>query len=291
MPPPPAWGTQPVYPPQYAPPQQPQYAPPQQPQYATQPQYAPQPQAPQYQQYPGQPQAPQYQQHAPQQYVPQQFAPQQFQVPGMPQFGVGQPGVVVPQATGTGKKSKSKGLIVASVVGLLGIGLVAQSLFSDKSTSTVVPLAANPAAVTDSGDGFVTDQPLPAAAAPSTVVRDDEYFRKMTTGGPLRLGPLASSLTEANFNQSVSQQTTVVMFGATWCTYCHQRAPLLATERAKSDSFALAALDIDEQQSLAVEYQVMTLPTTVIFVNGKEVSRKTGFMDEGGLHGWLEKYN
>jgi thioredoxin 1 len=125
---------------------------------------------------------------------------------------------------------------------------------------------------------------------PSQTASDSTYRKTQTTGGPLRLGPGAFAMTTANFDQSVNAHpVTVVMFGATWCSSCKLQAPDLAWQRAVS-GFPLSAVDVDDHPDLASRFGVSSIPTTLVFVNGQEVSRRVGVVSESDLQAWLDPY-
>jgi thioredoxin 1 len=144
-------------------------------------------------------------------------------------------------------------------------------------TAAAVPLSPSGNAVTD-------------PALPSAPTQDAAYRTRMTTGGPLRLGPKAFAMTSGGFDQSVAASpVTVVMFGATWCSSCKLQAPDLAWQRAVS-GFPLGAVDVDNNPDLANRFGISSIPTTVVFVNGKEVDRRIGLQSESQLQGWLDPY-
>ena len=87
------------------------------------------------------------------------------------------------------------------------------------------------------------------------------------------------NLTEKNFEEEVLKEEKLVLvdFWATWCGPCKMFAPILEQAAAMLDGKALIAkVDIDEAQTLAVRYGVMSVPTLVVFRGGEEVNRSVG---------------
>lgn len=71
----------------------------------------------------------------------------------------------------------------------------------------------------------------------------------------------------------------VVDFYATWCGPCRMFGPVFE-EVSKDEDFNFVKLDVDKYSDIAREYGVMSIPTVILFENGKEVKRFTGFMSK-----------
>ncbi|PHM36625.1 thioredoxin [Xenorhabdus mauleonii] len=86
-------------------------------------------------------------------------------------------------------------------------------------------------------------------------------------------------LVENNFDNVVSPETdiSVVRFWAPWCGPCRMVAPIfekLADDMSESATFG--EVDIDEAPSIAARYGIRSIPTTVVFKNGKPVDAMVG---------------
>lgn len=92
-------------------------------------------------------------------------------------------------------------------------------------------------------------------------------------------------LTDAKFREMIKNHPLVVVdCWAPWCAPCHMVAPILeelAREYAGRISFG--KLNVDENQSVALEYQIMSIPTLLVFKNGKLVDRIVGAMPKKAL--------
>src|SRR5512147_2935314 len=87
-------------------------------------------------------------------------------------------------------------------------------------------------------------------------------------------------VSEENFEKEVLQsaQPVVVEFGAVWCQPCKQLEPVLAKLGQEWNGKArLAKIDVDESVNLTMKFQVMGVPTVILFVNGKATTRFSGF--------------
>jgi len=89
-----------------------------------------------------------------------------------------------------------------------------------------------------------------------------------------------SSVDTTNFQDEVLKATEPVLidFTATWCGPCKMLAPIV--EQLAQDwagKVKIAKLDVDDSPELAGQYQVMGVPTLMLFVNGQPVERLTGY--------------
>ncbi len=70
----------------------------------------------------------------------------------------------------------------------------------------------------------------------------------------------------------------LVDFWATWCQPCRMMAPVLeSAEKQLGGQINFAKVDVDEQQQLAAEFDIMSIPTLVVFKDGKPVKRMSGY--------------
>ncbi|MDD2385694.1 MAG: thioredoxin [Bacteroidales bacterium] len=84
-------------------------------------------------------------------------------------------------------------------------------------------------------------------------------------------------LTDQSFDNQIKKGVTLVDFWAPWCMPCKMMIPVL-NELSQDDSHdaIIAKLNVDENQKTAAKYGVRSIPTSIIFKNGKEIKRFVG---------------
>jgi thioredoxin 1 len=100
-------------------------------------------------------------------------------------------------------------------------------------------------------------------------------------------------VTDASFESAVlnSDKPVVVDFWATWCGPCKMVAPVLDEIAGENkDKLTVAKLDIDANPATARDYQVMSIPTMIVFKDGKPVKQIVGAKPKAALLNDLADY-
>ncbi|GJD47632.1 Thioredoxin C-1 [Methylobacterium crusticola] len=98
-------------------------------------------------------------------------------------------------------------------------------------------------------------------------------------------------VTDASFKQDVldSAETVVVDFWAEWCGPCRAIGPALEEISGEMQGrVKIAKVNVDENPGIASEYGIRSIPTLMIFKDGKLASQKVGAAPKGDLSRWIQ---
>ena len=90
------------------------------------------------------------------------------------------------------------------------------------------------------------------------------------------MGPIGR-LTRKHFEQSVLHGVTLVDFDAPWCEPCHKQKPIIDTlKKDYRGKATVKKINIDENQDIAMHLGIQSLPTIILYKDGREVDRFIG---------------
>ena len=92
-----------------------------------------------------------------------------------------------------------------------------------------------------------------------------------------------------NFNEQIKEGVVLVDFFATWCGPCKMQSPVLEELKEYRSDVKVVKIDVDQETEIARLYGVMSIPTLILFKDGKEVAKNVGFMPKELLVQWINE--
>ena len=95
-----------------------------------------------------------------------------------------------------------------------------------------------------------------------------------------------------SFNEQIhSTKPVLVDFYAEWCGPCKMMKPiLLDVAERMGDGITILSIDVDKEKELAVQYSIQSVPTLIIYKNGKQLWRQSGLISANALTKLLKEY-
>ena len=92
-------------------------------------------------------------------------------------------------------------------------------------------------------------------------------------------------ITSENFEAEVlkSEKTVIADFYADWCGPCRMMRPALDQIAAERDDVKVVAINVDDEDELAANYGISSIPCVIAFKNGKESDRSVGLVPRDAI--------
>ncbi len=94
-------------------------------------------------------------------------------------------------------------------------------------------------------------------------------------------------INEEKFEDTLKEGIILVDFFATWCGPCKMLAPELENLSKDMKDLKIYKIDIDKYKSIAMRYRIMSVPTLLLYKDGKMVGNNMGYMPSSSLKEWI----
>lgn len=100
---------------------------------------------------------------------------------------------------------------------------------------------------------------------------------------------MIKNVNEKEFYNEIKEGKTLVDFYANWCGPCKMLSPIIHELSEEITDIKFLKVDIDEASELAEKYDVMSIPTIILFENGVEVKKNIGLISKSELEKFIKE--
>ena len=94
---------------------------------------------------------------------------------------------------------------------------------------------------------------------------------------------MLKKLDKSNFIDEINANITLVDFYADWCGPCKMIAPIIEEIANERTDITVGKVNVDNDAEIAIKYGISSIPTLIVFKDGKETDRVVGFRQKGDI--------
>ena len=99
---------------------------------------------------------------------------------------------------------------------------------------------------------------------------------------------MIKKLKDEKLEDLVKEGDVLVDFNATWCGPCRMLEPVLEEFSDSRGKVKVISVDVDQHEAIAREYGIMSVPTLLVYRDGKLVKQNTGFVQLDEIESWFK---